>query len=130
VSQVERWQRVEQVLDAALTSDPSSWPSVLDEKCSGDPALRAEVEALLAKLPQASSFLATPPGSVAAALIEETVHIVVLNMSAIFAQVRCDAVCARVFAFDSCEDGVRFDGSSRLAKRRDVVDVNVKSLVH
>jgi serine/threonine-protein kinase len=72
VSQVERWQRVEQVLDAALTSDPSSWPSVLDEKCSGDPALRAEVEALLAKLPQASGFRATPPGNVAAALIEET----------------------------------------------------------
>ena len=45
---------------------------MLDEKCSGDPALRAEVEALLAKLPQASAFLATPPGSVAAALIDET----------------------------------------------------------
>ena len=72
MSQVERWQRVEQVLDAALTSDPSSWSSVLDEKCSGDPELRAEVEALLAKLPQASGFLSTPPGSVAAALIEET----------------------------------------------------------
>ena len=72
MSQVERWQRVEEVLDAALTSDPSSWSSVLDEKCSGDPALRAEVEALLAKLPQATGFLATPPASVAAAFIEET----------------------------------------------------------
>jgi serine/threonine-protein kinase len=72
VSQIERWQRIEQVLDAALTSDPSRWSSVLDESCSGDPALRAEVEALLAKLPQAAGFLSAPPGSIAAALIEET----------------------------------------------------------
>ena len=45
---------------------------MLDEMCRGDPELRAEVEALLAKLPQASGFLSAPPGAVAAALIEST----------------------------------------------------------
>ena len=66
----DRWQRVEQVLDAAITMDPAQWPSMLDASCSGDPDLRAEVEALLAKLPQASSFLATPPAAAAAALLD------------------------------------------------------------
>jgi serine/threonine-protein kinase len=66
----DRWQRVEQVLDRALTLEPASWPSLLDEACSGDPELRAEVEALLAKLPQASGFLASPPVGAAAALLQ------------------------------------------------------------
>jgi len=68
----DRWQRVEQVLDRALTLEPASWPSLLDEACSGDPELRAEVEALLAKLPQASGFLASPPVGAAAALLQSS----------------------------------------------------------
>jgi hypothetical protein len=57
-------------------------------------------------------------------------YVVVLDVSAIFAQVSGDTVRASVLAFDCGEDGVGFDGSACLAKRRDVVDVNVKSLVH
>ena len=69
-SDADRWQRVERVLDRALTLEPARWPSVLDEACSGDPELRAEVEALLARLPQASGFLSSPPDAVAAALLQ------------------------------------------------------------
>jgi serine/threonine protein kinase/Tfp pilus assembly protein PilF len=65
----ERWQRVEHVLDAALTQDPARWPSLLDESCAGDPELRAEVEALLARLSSAEGFLSSGPGSAAAAAL-------------------------------------------------------------
>jgi serine/threonine-protein kinase len=68
---VNRMRRVDAVLDAVLTSEPTHWPALLDEKCSGDPELRREVEALLARLDTASRFLESPPGAIAAALIAE-----------------------------------------------------------
>ena len=67
----ERWQRVEAVLDAALAHDPSHWPALLDERCSDDPDLRAEVEALLGRLDTARRFLDSPPAGTAAALLSE-----------------------------------------------------------
>ena len=67
----DRWSRIEEVLDVALTRDRSDWPSVLDERCSGDPELRREVEALLARLDTAERFLDSPPADVAAALASE-----------------------------------------------------------
>ena len=44
----ERWQRIETLFDAALDLDPSRWDTFLDDHCRDDPALRAEVAALLA----------------------------------------------------------------------------------
>jgi hypothetical protein len=67
----ERWQLVERVLDRALTSDSSSWPRLLDDTCSSDPELRAEVESLLAQRSAAEQFLATPPSAAASALVAE-----------------------------------------------------------
>jgi serine/threonine-protein kinase len=67
-----RLRRVEAVLDAALTREPAEWPSLLDETCSGDPELRREVEALLARVHSAERFLESPPAAAAAALIAET----------------------------------------------------------
>jgi serine/threonine-protein kinase len=67
----DRWQRVESVLDRALMSDPSGWPALLDDTCSGDPELRAEVEALLAQHSAAEGFLESPPAVAASALIAE-----------------------------------------------------------
>jgi serine/threonine-protein kinase len=69
---VDRMRRVETVLDAVLTREPAQWPAMLDEACSGDPELRKEVEALLARLDTASRFLDSPPGAIAAALVAET----------------------------------------------------------
>jgi tetratricopeptide (TPR) repeat protein/tRNA A-37 threonylcarbamoyl transferase component Bud32 len=68
---LNRWQRVEQVLDMALTSEPEQWPAILDETCSADPELRREVEALLRRAATAQHFLETPPGAVAEAVIAE-----------------------------------------------------------
>jgi serine/threonine-protein kinase len=68
---VDRMRRVETVLDAVLTREPTQWPALLDEACSGDAELRREVEALLARLDTASRFLDSPPGAIAAALVAE-----------------------------------------------------------
>jgi serine/threonine-protein kinase len=68
---VNKMRRVDAVLDAVLTSEPTRWPTLLDEHCSGDPELRREVEALLARLDTASRFLESPPGAIAAALLAE-----------------------------------------------------------
>ena len=65
------WRRVEQVLDLALESDPSSWPEVLDRVCSGDVALRTDAENLLSRYTAARSFLSAPPSAAAAALVAE-----------------------------------------------------------
>lgn len=67
----QRWQRVEGVLDRVLAESPERWPALLDELCVDDPALRREVEALLARLPRASEFLESPPSAAARALIAD-----------------------------------------------------------
>ena len=43
----ERWQQIQDVLAAAIECDGSR-DRLLDERCAGDPALRREVESLLA----------------------------------------------------------------------------------
>ena len=46
---VERWQRVATLLDAVLEREPAERGRYLDEACRAQPALKAEVEALLAR---------------------------------------------------------------------------------
>lgn len=60
----------------------------------------------------------------------QPLYVVVLDVPTILAQVSGNAIGTSVLAFDRRENGIRFDGATRLAKRRNVVDVNVKSLVH
>ena len=67
----DRWQRVGQVLDAALGCPPHRWPQVLDAMCAGAPDLRREVEQLLDNVDDARRYLATPPSTAAAAAIAE-----------------------------------------------------------
>lgn len=45
----ETWQRVERIFHAAADLAPGSRTSFLDQECKGDPALRQEVESLLAR---------------------------------------------------------------------------------
>ncbi|MBV9880246.1 MAG: serine/threonine protein kinase [Gemmatirosa sp.] len=71
MTEADRWRRVEHVLDAVLTCDPTERPALLDATCTGDPELRREVEALLGRLGAAEGFLATPPAAAAAALVAE-----------------------------------------------------------
>src|SRR5713226_1562469 len=57
----ERWQQIRDVLHGAMELPPAERAAFLDQHCSGDPALRQEVEQLLAaegNLPP--SFLESP----------------------------------------------------------------------
>ena len=65
------WKRVEHIIDVALESDPSRWPSVLEEESKGDTKVRAEAENLLSRYTAARSFLESPPAAAAAALVDE-----------------------------------------------------------
>jgi eukaryotic-like serine/threonine-protein kinase len=67
----DRWQRVGQVLDAALGCAPERWPELLDAMCAGAPDLRCEVAELLERLDDARHYLATPPSTAAAAAVAE-----------------------------------------------------------
>jgi len=68
----DRWRVIERVLDEALAHGPEQWQAVLDESCSTDPELRAEVESLLRQATNAQSFLASPPFAMAAAIVAES----------------------------------------------------------
>src|SRR5437773_9623314 len=56
----ERWQQARQILHDALECDPNRRAAFLAESCSGDDALRSEVETLLAAYEKAGSFLQNP----------------------------------------------------------------------
>jgi hypothetical protein len=58
----------------------------------------------------------------------ETFHVVVLNVPAILAKMRGDTVGAGAFAHGRAFDGVGLRAPSRLAKRRDVINVDVETL--
>jgi serine/threonine protein kinase len=56
----ERWQRVEQVLQAALDRSPRERSAFLDEACAGDDDLRRETSSLVEAHDGATDFLAEP----------------------------------------------------------------------
>jgi eukaryotic-like serine/threonine-protein kinase len=57
---VARWQQAKEILDAALDLAPAARPEFLAESCGGDPALRREVESLLALEDAVGEFLTEP----------------------------------------------------------------------
>jgi len=67
----DRWQRLAEVLDAALARDPSDWPEALDAACVGAPDLRREAQQLLERVDHARRFLTSPPANIAAAIVAE-----------------------------------------------------------
>ena len=48
MKQPDRWQEIKEILYPALEMDPAERSSFLDEKCGSDPALRQEIESLIA----------------------------------------------------------------------------------
>ena len=68
----ERWQQLERVCQAALDRPLSERAAYLEAACAGDPALRWEAEALLAREQQAENYLEAPAFEVAANAIERT----------------------------------------------------------
>ncbi len=57
----ERWQRIREVLEAALEHPPSERIEYLDQACASDRELRREVESLIGHRDEAESFLENPP---------------------------------------------------------------------
>ena len=58
----ERWQQIDQLLDAALQRNAEERGLFLTDVCAGDESLRREVESLLAAHNRAATFIeASPP---------------------------------------------------------------------
>ncbi len=55
--QADRWQRVKELLNAALERPPHQRAVFLAEHCAGDPELRSEVDSLLASYDEADDFM-------------------------------------------------------------------------
>ncbi len=68
---VERWHRIDSVLDVALELPPHEVGAYLDRACAGSPVLRAEVEELLEADRRAAGFLSVPPALVADAFADD-----------------------------------------------------------
>src|ERR1044071_5852299 len=68
---LDRWRRIEAILDLALDLPAEDRTALLDSACAGDPGLRAEVEALLAADAKAGGFLGVPAGEYAPELLAE-----------------------------------------------------------
>jgi eukaryotic-like serine/threonine-protein kinase len=56
----ERWQRITEIFNAALEHELAERGRFLDEACATDPAVRAEVDSLLAAHGRADDFLERP----------------------------------------------------------------------
>jgi eukaryotic-like serine/threonine-protein kinase len=56
----EKWDRVGEVYHGAMAIAPENRAAFLDQACAGDAELRREIESLLARAEDASSFLETP----------------------------------------------------------------------
>ncbi len=67
----ERWQRLASILDDALDLPPEARAAFLDTACGGDPALRTEIEALIAADEAAGGFLDDSAADFAATLLED-----------------------------------------------------------
>jgi len=52
----QQWLRIKEIVGEALERDSAQRPAFLDEACSKDPALRAEVDSLLSAYSDADSF--------------------------------------------------------------------------
>jgi Tol biopolymer transport system component len=67
----DRWEKIEQLYHAALKRPERERASFLQQVCTGDDALRREVESLLAQPSHAGQFLETPAAEMAARKLAE-----------------------------------------------------------
>jgi serine/threonine protein kinase/sugar lactone lactonase YvrE len=65
----ERFEQVDQILQAALDRDPSERDAFLNEACANDTELRSKVEELILSDEKASNFIETPAFEVAAKMV-------------------------------------------------------------
>ena len=67
----ERNRQIDRVFQEALARDPAERAAFLDEACADDPALRRDVEALLASDEQADGFIESPAIEIAPELVAD-----------------------------------------------------------
>ncbi|HEU5131136.1 MAG TPA: protein kinase, partial [Pyrinomonadaceae bacterium] len=65
----ERWQQVKEIFNSAITHRPEERSLFISRACSGDEALRSEVESLLASHEQSGEFIDQPAFEAAASLL-------------------------------------------------------------
>jgi len=70
----EKWQKLQELFEAALEHDPDARPSFLEQACGGDDLLRRRVESLLHSFEQDRSFLETPAVAEATDALRETIE--------------------------------------------------------
>ena len=56
----DRWQQIDQILQAALDRDARKRPAFLEQACAGDGSLFGEVESLIKAHEEARSFIEAP----------------------------------------------------------------------
>lgn len=66
---VERWRRIEELLNSALDHRPNERAALLERACDGDAYLRREVESLLAHDAASADFIETPAAALAAQML-------------------------------------------------------------
>src|SRR5688572_33142733 len=69
----ERWQKIEQVFDAALQRTPEDRASFLQQICAGDEALYSDVKSLLASYGNDDSFFEDSASALAAEMFGDMV---------------------------------------------------------
>jgi eukaryotic-like serine/threonine-protein kinase len=68
-----RWNRIEELLQAALDLAPGERTAFLKQACVGDETLRREVEGMLGKMAEAEVVLEKPAiAHIAAQMVEQT----------------------------------------------------------
>jgi eukaryotic-like serine/threonine-protein kinase len=70
----ERWRRVEELYHAAMEQEENQRAAFLERSCSGDQALRAEVESLIAYAEQTGRIIDQPAIEVVAAAMAEGIR--------------------------------------------------------
>jgi len=79
----ERWQQIEKLYHAALEREGSGRADFLKEACADDPALRDEVESLLASDAAAGNFIEAPAIELAAKALEKNPSLLAMDKSSL-----------------------------------------------
>src|SRR5690606_36129258 len=56
------WEKIKEIVDAALRLESDRRPAFLDEACGGNVSLRGEVDSLLSSFGKLDGFMERPPG--------------------------------------------------------------------
>src|ERR1043165_10071175 len=67
----ERWQQVKAIFNSAINYRPEEREVFISQACSGDDALRSEVESLIASHERSGRFIDDPAFHVAASLLAD-----------------------------------------------------------